>query len=151
MIALPRARTMSLMKLRIAMTIAAGALVLLVAVLGNAVGHRFAADAAPDATLVDQNGQPFRLSDQGGKELVLFFGYAHCTDVCPETMQKLASAYHDLGSSASRVRVAFKTPDDYEMGHTSGIYLLDPRGRLRSIHDYTDSSAQIAAAMRSLL
>src|SRR5579862_6598990 len=36
---------------------------------------------ATDFTLVRQDGRPFRLADQRGKEVVLFFGYTHCPDV----------------------------------------------------------------------
>lgn len=70
-----------------------------------------AAIPEPNVPLVDQYGKPFRLTDERGKELVLFFGYAHCPDVCPTTLAKLAQADRQLGSDANDVAVAFVTVD----------------------------------------
>ena len=36
---------------------------------------------APDFALVDQHGKPFRLSEQRGSVVLLFFGYVYCPDV----------------------------------------------------------------------
>ena len=46
--------------------------------------------AAPDFTLTDENGQPYTLSAHRGHPIALFFGYAHCPDVCPTTLAALA-------------------------------------------------------------
>lgn len=70
-----------------------------------------AAIPEPNVPLVDQDGKPFRLTNERGKELVLFFGYAHCPDVCPTTLAKLAQADRMLGSDAKDVAVAFVTVD----------------------------------------
>ncbi len=43
-----------------------------------------------DFALTDHNGEPFtRASLQGGWHL-LFFGFTHCPDICPATLQQLA-------------------------------------------------------------
>jgi protein SCO1 len=65
----------------------------------------------PQVALVDQDGRPFRLTDQHGKELVLFFGYTHCPDICPTTLATLARADRLLGNEARDVTVAFVTVD----------------------------------------
>jgi len=53
---------------------------------------------------------PLRASEDGF--LVLFFGYAHCPDVCPLTTSTLRNAYGLLDSEdAERVTVAFSTLD----------------------------------------
>jgi len=51
---------------------------------------------ADDFTLTDQFGEPFRLADHRGKVLLLFFGYAHCPDVCPVTLSNWARAREGL-------------------------------------------------------
>lgn len=65
---------------------------------------------APDFTLTDQDGKPFKLSEQGGHLVVLFFGYTHCPDVCPTTLARLARAVHAPGVYPD-VLVAFITVD----------------------------------------
>lgn len=65
----------------------------------------------PQAALIDQDGRPFRLPDERGKEVVLFFGYAHCPDICPTTLAKLVQADRLLGNDARNIAVAFVTVD----------------------------------------
>jgi protein SCO1/2 len=47
---------------------------------------------APDFSLADQYGRRFVLSGERGLEVALFFGYTHCTDVCPQTLVLLQKA-----------------------------------------------------------
>jgi protein SCO1/2 len=67
--------------------------------------------AVPDWTLTDQNGQPFRLSDQKGKVVLLFFGYTQCPDVCPTTLATWRRVHEALGDDAQQVRFVFVTVD----------------------------------------
>jgi protein SCO1/2 len=67
--------------------------------------------AVPDFTLTDQSGQPFRLSDQRGKVVLLFFGYTSCPDVCPTTLGTWRKAHEGLGNDAGQVRFVFVTVD----------------------------------------
>ena len=66
---------------------------------------------APDFVLTDQNGHAFHFSQVRGKAAAVFFGYTHCTDVCPTTLMRLAQAKRLLGADASRVAVLFITVD----------------------------------------
>jgi protein SCO1/2 len=70
-----------------------------------------AGTAAPDFTLTDQHGKPFTLSKERGRPVVLFFGYAHCPDVCPTILANLVRARAALGSEGSRVTIALVTVD----------------------------------------
>jgi protein SCO1/2 len=65
----------------------------------------------PDFTLTDQSGQPFRLSDQQGKVVLLFFGYTSCPDVCPTTLGTWRKVHEGLGDDAERVKFVFVTVD----------------------------------------
>ena len=49
-----------------------------------------------DFSVVDQNGNPFNLSNIQGKWSFVFFGYTHCPDVCPITMAIMADVYKQL-------------------------------------------------------
>jgi protein SCO1/2 len=204
------------MRQRLLLALTAGSLLVVILALVGVIWHRIAASALPQlegtavqtsvaepgAVLVDQDGRAFRLAEQRGKELVLFFGYAHCPDICPTTLANLARADRMLGAQAKDVTVAFVTVDPardalpllkkyvalfnpsffgltgapsalqdfyrayrvwfqrlpnhgssagYLMAHSSAIYMLDPEGRLRVIHDWSDSPAALAHDMKALL
>jgi protein SCO1 len=69
--------------------------------------------AAPDFTLNDQHGQPFQLSAQRGKLVLIFFGYTHCPDECPLTLAQFKQARDQLDrfAQADQVRFVFITID----------------------------------------
>lgn len=58
-------------------------------VLSNAIGGPF--------HLIDQNGRPFTDANLKGKWHLVFFGYTHCPDICPTTLNDLSLAYDKLG------------------------------------------------------
>jgi protein SCO1/2 len=64
-----------------------------------------------DFTLIDQHGQPFHLSDQRGRVVLLFFGYTFCPDVCPVTLGTWQRVHEELGQDAEDVRFVFVTVD----------------------------------------
>ena len=64
-----------------------------------------------DFSLHDQHGQPFRLSDQRGKVVLLFFGYTFCPDVCPTTLIAFKQISEGLGSRSDQVAFVFITVD----------------------------------------
>jgi protein SCO1/2 len=64
-----------------------------------------------DFTLTSDTGQPLSLSDLRGKAVVLFFGFTHCTDVCPTTMADFTRVKAALGSDAARVAFVFISVD----------------------------------------
>ena len=66
---------------------------------------------APEIQLTDHNGQPFTLSDQQGKVVLLFFGYVNCPDECPLTMAHLKLAVESLGDQAKDIQVAMVSTD----------------------------------------
>ncbi len=88
------------------------ALVLGLAAMGTYV-IRSHQNLAYDFRLTDQNGQPFRLSEQRGHAVAIYFGYSRCPDVCPATLAHLASARRSLGPAGSATRVLFITVDPH--------------------------------------
>jgi protein SCO1/2 len=90
------------------------AVVALVLVCAALVLARFlmpAGVAAADFTLTDQDGHPFTLSAQRGHPIALFFGYAHCPDVCPTTLSALSVAKRKLGPAGEGFDVVLVTVD----------------------------------------
>jgi protein SCO1/2 len=66
---------------------------------------------AAEITLTDSNNQPFTLSGQRGKVVLLYFGYTNCPDECPLTMAKLKQTFDILGNASSNVQVLMVTTD----------------------------------------
>jgi len=66
---------------------------------------------ATEINLTDSNGQPFSLSSQRGKVVLLYFGYTSCPDDCPATMAKLKLTMGLLGNLAQNVQVLMVTTD----------------------------------------
>ncbi len=76
---------------------------------GTAYGEPY--PLAPQIELKQSNGETFRLSDQKGKIVLLFFGYTSCPDVCPTTLAELKLVMDDLGVKTELVQVIFVSVD----------------------------------------
>jgi protein SCO1/2 len=66
---------------------------------------------AADFELTKSNGETFRLSEQEGKIVLLFFGYTACPDVCPTTLAELRVLMEELGDKTEQVQVVFVSVD----------------------------------------
>jgi protein SCO1/2 len=66
---------------------------------------------APDFELDSNLGTPFRLSEQRGKFVLLYFGYTFCPDVCPTTLYDLSMLTQSLEEQAGDIQVAMVTVD----------------------------------------
>jgi protein SCO1/2 len=64
------------------------------------------ARSAPQISLRDQDGKPFKLSSLRGKAVYLTFVYSHCPDVCPLMLQALGAAKKKLKDPSSMQIVA---------------------------------------------
>ncbi len=56
-----------------------------------------------DFELTNQFNDPYSLSDSRGKVVILFFGFTHCPDVCPNTLGAVQTALSQLGTLAEQV------------------------------------------------
>jgi protein SCO1/2 len=78
---------------------------------------------APEMALTDQQGNPFQLSAQQGKVVLLFFGYTSCPDVCPTTLADMARVARELGGKAEGIQVAFVSVDPNDTPQKLGQYV----------------------------
>jgi protein SCO1 len=69
------------------------------------------AEFAKTLSLTDHTGKKRTMSDFAGKVVLLFFGYTHCPDVCPTTMNDLKNTMKLLGDQSNNVQVLFVTLD----------------------------------------
>lgn len=152
-------------------------------------------------TLTNDSGEKVNASNYRGKVVLLYFGYTHCTDVCPDTLAKLAGAIDNLGTEGADVRVLFVTVDpardtipvlhryvrefgpefvglrgsndallalakryrvvytrakanahgNYDVSHSSGVFIFDGSGKARLLATNADTAADISHDLRLLL
>ena len=76
---------------------------------GTAYGEPY--PPAQEIELMRAGGGTFRLSEQRGKIVILFFGYTSCPDVCPTTLAELKQVVDKLGDDADSIKVLFITVD----------------------------------------
>lgn len=69
------------------------------------------AQAAPDFSLSRSDGSEYRLNQQRGKVVLLFFGYTSCPDVCPTTLAELRKIDSEVANGTNQVQVVFVTVD----------------------------------------
>lgn len=100
----------------------------------------------PKFTLTDTSGAPYDFfARTQGFVTLLFFGYAHCPDVCPVQMHLLAGALRRIPpSAADQVKVVFVTTDPEQDTRPVLREFLD--GFDRSFVGLTGNQAAIDAA-----
>jgi len=67
--------------------------------------------AMPAFTFTRADGSTFTTLPEPGRPTALFFGYAHCPDVCPTTLADWKRVRATLGNEANAVRFVFVTVD----------------------------------------
>jgi protein SCO1/2 len=96
--------------------------------------------------LIDDTGKPRTDTDFRGKLMLIYFGYTHCPDACPTTLQDMADALAKVGPTADQIAPIFITIDpardtvSYLKGYAEQF---DPR-----FVALTGSDAQVAAAAK---
>jgi len=69
------------------------------------------ADIGGPFTLVDQTGQAVDQSILEGRWTAVFFGFTHCPDFCPSTLQALDAARERMGERGDDLQIVFITVD----------------------------------------
>ena len=70
-----------------------------------------AADIDMSFELSDESGNNVTSNDFGGRLRLIFFGFTSCPDICPITLQNIATALKSLGDKAEQVTVLFISVD----------------------------------------
>lgn len=155
-----------------------------------------------DFTLTGDDGRPVAADTLKGRVSLVYFGYTHCPDVCPETMGRLMQVIGKLGPDAQNVRILFVSVDpardtpsalhdyvgafdsqhafgltgtdtqieqmarhyrvayqmekrdpngNYEVTHSSAVYIFDARNRARLLATDHDSPDVIARDVRRII
>ncbi len=82
-------------------------------------------------------GKPVTSQSFLGQTTLVYFGYTHCPDVCPETMARLMQVMQQLGPDAKNTRIVFITVDPARARDTAA-----------ALHDYVRAfDAQYAVGL----
>ncbi|MCJ2011325.1 SCO family protein [Methylobacterium sp. J-076] len=98
-------------------------------------------------TLVNQDGRTVTEKDFKGATHLVFFGFTHCPDVCPTTLQQISDVLAALGPKGQAMKVAFVTVDperDDPASLKTYLSSFDPR-----ITGLTGTPEQIAATEKA--
>ncbi|UXI14671.1 hypothetical protein NH340_JMT00614 [Sarcoptes scabiei] len=136
--------------------------------LGQAqIGGRF--------ELIDQNGKPFTSHNLEGKWAMVYFGFTHCPDVCPDELEKILTQNETVSKPCANIIKEFSPKfigltgtkekveqatrayrvyysagprdqqNDYIVDHTIITYLINPEGDLVDYYGQTKTAEDICS------
>ena len=133
------------------LVLAAGALVGLTLREGpkGAAGTLLASAIGGPFQLVDHNGKPFGDADLKGKWHLVFFGYTHCPDTCPTTLNELSLALDRLGKAKGAVGIVLISVDpERDTPEVLKSYIASFDAPITALTGTPDAVAQAARAYR---
>lgn len=104
------------------------------------------ADIGGPFQLVDQTGRTVDESILEGRWSAVFFGFTHCPDYCPSTLQALAAAQARLGERAEDLQIVFVTVDPERDTPEAMADYLQTSSFPRGVIGLTGTPDQVAAA-----
>jgi protein SCO1/2 len=82
--------------------------------------------------------------DYVGAPTLIFFGFAHCPDVCPTTLFELTNRLKELGPDADRLNVLFITVDpDRDTPEQMALYLSSFDPHITGLSKATENIAAV--------
>lgn len=79
--------------------------------LGLHIQPVLASSLGGDFSLTTHSGERFSLNDARGKIVLLFFGYTHCPDVCPDTLARVRILMRETDQADAQIQPLFVTVD----------------------------------------
>jgi protein SCO1/2 len=85
-----------------------------------------------DFTLPSHTGEPLSLSELQGQPTLVYFGYTHCPDVCPLTLNDMQQARELLGEAGDDLHYLFVSVD----GERDNVDRFDLYFKARGVEDF---------------
>lgn len=99
--------------------------------------------------LTDQTGHRLDARESEGRPKIVFFGYAHCPDVCPTTLAELSALLDRLGPEAARLGAYFVSVDpERDTPEVLAGYLSSFNPAIRGLTGTPEEVAAVARAYR---
>lgn len=99
--------------------------------------------------LIDQNGQPFTQDDLKGKFSIIYFGFTHCPDICPEQLDKLGVWLDGLAKHHIDIQPLFISCDpDRDTPEVINAYLKDFHPKIIGLTGDYDEVKQMCKSYR---
>ena len=100
--------------------------------------------------LVDQNGRKFTEANLKGKWHLLFFGFTHCPDTCPTTLNEVTLALDRLAGKRDEVGIVFISLDhERDTPEVLKSYVASFDAPIAALSGSADQVAQAAKAYRA--
>lgn len=100
-------------------------------------------------SLIDESGRRVTDKDFAGRQMLVFFGFTSCPDVCPGGLQVIAGALDKLGSKADKLAPVFITLDaERDTPAKTGAYAKSFSPRLTGLSGTPEEVAAAAKAYR---
>jgi protein SCO1/2 len=100
-------------------------------------------------SLIDTDGKRVTDRDFRGKLMLVFFGYAHCPDVCPAELQTMAEVIDKLGADADALAPVFISVDPArDTPEVLSAYVKAFSPRITGLTGSFDEAASAAKAYR---
>lgn len=99
--------------------------------------------------LIDHNGRTVTDKDFHGKYMLIFFGFTHCPDICPSSLQVVSAALKKIGKKADEIQPIFITLDSKrDTPDVMAAYIKSFDANLVGLTGSTEDLAKAAKAYR---